>query len=105
MSFTQSWPRFQYSRKVGIEIKDVGSPSKGNTRKLNAAFPPMGERKRALATVKSHWPGKPQSKRQSRLSRFISSRTANQRLSRSCKDNRGSSNVGLMDPLLFMACA
>ena len=41
---TQSWARFQYSTKVGMKTKDVGSPSSGKISVLFSALPPIGQR-------------------------------------------------------------
>jgi hypothetical protein len=43
-SLTQSCARFQYSMKVGMKTKDVGSPSSGKIRVLFSALPPIGDR-------------------------------------------------------------
>ena len=91
-STTQSWARFQYSTKVGLKTKLVGSPSSGNTSTLKAALPPMGARYRALATVKSQLEGEPKSTRHSKPRSRMARRTAAHRRSRSRRESLGISS-------------
>src|SRR5262245_22045284 len=70
-------------------MKEVGSPAAGKTRTLNSALPPIGQRYRALAILKSHIAGQPHRTRQSRFLAAISLRTSVQRRSRSASDGVG----------------